>query len=275
MKTIVTRLESFIESSRQRVTRKKMANRRKAKQLVVTNAFQLTPNMRRLTLHGEALSSFPADAAGAYFKLAFSGNDVQAATLRTYTVSNYRSETQEIDVDFVLHADSDGNTSGVAATWAMKAEPGDTISIFGPGSASFINADANWYLLAADMTALPALTANLKRLPANAKGYVVVEIISKEDKQPLQLPEGMEMIWVVNPNPGSDDSSLFHAIKKLHWSPGIVSVWAACEFKTMKKIRQYIRHDRLVEKSHLYISSYWKKGLQEEEHKLVKRQDAA
>ncbi|MFK7893347.1 MAG: siderophore-interacting protein [Granulosicoccus sp.] len=252
-----------------------MATRRKAKQLVVSNAFQLTPNMRRITLRGDALGTFPQDAAGTYFKLAFPGNDGNETTLRTYTVSQHRPEMHEIDVDFMLHADSDGNTSGVAAAWSIKAEEGDTISIFGPGSASFINPEANWYLLAADMTALPALTANLTRLPADAKGYVVVEIISREDEQPLPLPVSMEIIWVVNPEPGSDDSALFHAIKKLPWLSGSVSSWTACEFKTMKKIRHYLRNERMIEKSHIYISSYWKKGLQEEEHKIVKRQDAA
>jgi len=42
----------------------------------------------------------------------------------------------------------------------------------------------------------------------------------------------------------------------------------------MKKIRQSLKQNRNVDKSHLYISSYWRKGLQEEEHKVVKKDDA-
>ena len=52
-----------------------------------------------------------------------------------------------------------------------------------------------------------------------------------------------------------------------------LSVWSACEFKTMKKIRHYLKVIREVEKSHLYISSYWKKGNTEEQHKVARMKD--
>lgn len=251
-----------------------MALKRKARELTVTAASQLTQNMRRITLHGEELASFPENAQGAYFKLVFLGEDSEKPILRTYTISQYRPGLCEIDVDFMLHASPDGSVSGVAAPWAVQAQPGDSMSVFSPGPATFINTEADWYLLAADMTALPALAANLGRLPIDAKGYIIIEIIADEDRQGLPKPAGMDLIWVVNPEPGSDDSPLYVAIKELAWLGGKASVWAACEFKTMKKTRQYFKQNRNVEKSHLYISSYWKKGLQEEEHKIAKREDA-
>lgn len=252
-----------------------MAKQRKARELTVKATSQLTQNMQRLTLHGQDLASFPEDAEGAYFKFAFPGDDPEKPVLRTYTVSRYRPELHEIDVDFMLHANPDGSTSGVAAPWSKTAQPGDGMSIFGPGPASFINTDADWYLLAADMTALPALAANLSRLPVDAKGWVVIEIIANEDRQELPIPTAMNLVWVVNPHPGSDDSPLYDAIREQDWLAGQVAAWVACEFKTMKKNRHYLKQERNVAKSHLYISSYWKKGLQEEEHKLVKRADSA
>jgi NADPH-dependent ferric siderophore reductase len=252
-----------------------MRQKRKARELTVTAVSQLTKNMRRLTLHGEELASFPEDAEGYYFKLVFPGDDPERPVLRTYTVAQYRPSLHEIDVDFMLHMNQDGSSEGVAVPWAMQAQPGDRMSIFGPGRPStFINPDADWHLLAVDMTALAVLRANLKRLPADAKGYIIVEIIAEEDRQDLLVPAGMELIWVVNPVPGSDDSPLYFAIKALDWLEGKVAVWAACEFKTMKKARQYFKQDRNIEKSHLYISSYWKRGLHEEEHKIAKSEDA-
>jgi len=247
--------------------------KRKARVLTVSNTIQLTPNMLRVTLHGEALASFPEDAEGNYFKLTFPGDNPDKPIMRTYTVAQYRADKNEIDVDFMLHTKPDGSTNGVAAQWATQAKQGDTMGIFGPGPARLINTHADWFLLAADMTALPALTTNLKTLPQNAKGYVVVEIIAKEDQQALTLPGGMEVIWVVNAEPGSNSSPLHKAIIELDWLPGQAAVWAACEFTTMKKIREYFKQDRKVEKSHLYVSSYWKKGLQEEDHKIAKRED--
>ena len=252
-----------------------MAQKRPARVLTVTKCKQLTKNMLRLTLQGEALSSFPDDAEGGYFKFAFDGPDTDKPIMRTYTVSKYRADQHEIDVDFMLHTSAGGAMDGVAAPWASQATVGDKVSIFGPGLATFINTQADWFLLAADMTALPALTANLARLPQSARGHLVVEILSDEDQQDLPAPNGMEIHWVVNPSAGSDTSPLYDAICKLPWQDGQVAIWAACEFKTMKKIRQYFRSDKAVEKSHLYISSYWKQGLIEEEHKVIKREDAA
>ncbi len=252
-----------------------MAQKRKARELTVTAATQLTPNMRRLTLHGEDLADFPDDAEGAYFKLTFPGADLERPVMRTYTVARHRPDRHEIDVDFMLHANPDGSTDGIAAPWAVQAQAGDRMSIFGPGAATFINTDADWYLLAADMTALPALTASLARLPATAKGHVVVEILAEEDRQDLLAPAAMEVLWVVNPQAGSDASPLHDAVRQLAWLDGHVAVWAACEFKTMKRLRRYFRDERGVEKSHLYISSYWKKGLKEEAHKVAKQEDAA
>ena len=193
--------------------------------------------------------------------------------MRTYTVAEQRSAPNEIDVDFMLHTGTDGASHGIAAPWSLITQADDEISLFGPGPAKFINTDAECFLLAGDMTALPALTANLKLLPANARGKAFIEILSEDDKQDLKQPENVEIIWVVNDAPGSDESPLFHAIEQADWQEGKLSVWVACEFKTMKKIRQYLKVDREVEKSHLYISSYWKKGNTEEEHKVLKQAD--
>lgn len=254
---------------------KNSKRRRNPKKLTVKSAINLTPNMRRVTLQGEALGYFPPDAEGFYLKLLFEqpGND--KPIMRTYTVAQQRLEQNEIDVDFMLHSGHQVMAHGFAAAWSLHAQPGDEISLFGPGPAKFINLEADSFLLAADMTALPALASNLKRLPADARGQVFIEILSEADKQGLHKPDNIELVWVVNDEPGSEESPLFHAIQEAKWQDGKVAIWAACEFKTMKKIRQYLKVDRGVEKSHLYISSYWKKGDTEEEHKVAKEADEA
>lgn len=252
-----------------------MAEKRAPKELTVTAVSSLTPNMRRVTLQGEDLVRFPDHSEGAYIKLLFDSDDADRPVMRTYTVAQHRAEQLEIDVDFMLHASPGGVADGIAAPWSLDAQPGDRMSVFGPGPATFINTDADWFLLAADMTALPALTANLALLPEGAGGYIVIEILADEDRQDLAIPAGLQIVWVVNPHAGSDASPLFHAIEILTWLDGQAAVWVACEFKTMKKIRQYLRVDQGIEKSHLYISSYWKQGLKEEEHKVAKKKDAA
>ena len=252
---------------------KKPRDRGIPRTLTVKSVANITPNMRRVTLYVDPAESFPPNAEGAFMKMLFEQTDKPKPIMRTYTLSQQRSELNEVDIDFMLHADSNGVTHGIAAPWSLNTKPGDIISLFGPGPAKYINLNADCFLLAADMTALPALSANLKLLQKDAKGKAFIEILSEHDKQDLAKPKNVELIWVINDKPGSDESPLFHAIEQSDWQSGKLAVWSACEFKTMKNIRHFLKIDRKVEKSHLYISSYWKKGNTEEEHKLVRQQD--
>ena len=251
-----------------------MADIRTYIELTVCAAAQLTANMRRITLHGTELADFPNNTVGAYCKLVFYPNGTHQPVLRTYTIAQFRRQQCEIDIDFMLHAHPNSTCTGIAAPWSMQASVGDTISISRPRSATFIHMAADWFLLAADMTALPALTANISRLPTHATGNIVIEILSAQDKQQLVIPDNINLNWVVNPHPGSNKSPLYHAIQQLQWRHGQPAIWVACEFSTMRKIRQFLKQQQNINKQCVYISSYWKQGLAEEEHKVIKRADA-
>jgi NADPH-dependent ferric siderophore reductase len=237
----------------------------------VLNRQLVTPHMLRLTLGGEGMASFPADQESAYVKLMVpDGQDERGnarTTPRTYTVRHQRDG--EIDVDVVLHADG-----GPAAVWAAAAKPGDTIPIGGPGPVKRLPDAVDWYLLVGDMTSLPAIGANLERLPAHARGYVIVEVTSAADIQGFELPDGIRIDWLINSHPGSDSDRLVDALQKIDWLPGTPGVWVACEFSAMRKLRRHLIDDRGVDKREMYISSYWKLGASEDGHRVVKREDA-
>ena len=237
--------------------------------LTVKSAFQLTPNMRRVTLYGAVIARFPENTEGAVIKLLFDLPGYDRPPKRTYTISQCRPFENEIDIDFMLHKSNDGSDNGIAVPWSLNTQTGESISFFGPGRTKYINPEAEHFLLAADMAGLPALASNLKRLPQNAHGKVFIEIISEADKQPLEKPDNIEIIWVVNNQPGSDESPLFHKIEQAGWFTGSVSAWVACEYKTMKKIRHYLKVEHAIPKPQLYVSSYWKKGNTEEQHKAI------
>ncbi|WOD07301.1 siderophore-interacting protein [Marinomonas sp. GJ51-6] len=133
---------------------------------------------------------------------------------------------------------------------------------------------ADWHLLVGDMTALPAISVNLEQLPANAKGYAVIEVVSADDILDLKHPEGVEMKWIINTHPGEDSASLLDEVKSLPWLDGKVSAWVACEFSSMKLLRQFFKKEKMLSNDCLYISSYWKLGSNEDQHKVVKRNDA-
>jgi len=235
--------------------------------LEVIRVKQITPNMRRVTLGGKGLISFPDDQESAYLKMLFQQEGSDRPMLRTYTVRYQRDN--EIDVDFVLHHDG-----GPAARWAATVKPGETIDVRGPGPKKLVDNTADWFMIVGDMTALPAISVNIENLPANAKGHAVIEIIEKEDIQDLSAPENFDIHWLVNPRPGEDSQMLVSKTLSLPWQNGKPSVWAACEFSAMRQLREYFRNDRQLDKSELYISSYWKHGNDEDAHKIAKRADA-
>ncbi|WFF42469.1 siderophore-interacting protein [Salinicola endophyticus] len=227
----------------------------------------LTPHMLRLTLGGEAMRTFPADQASAYIKLVLPREDDTPARMRTYSVRRQREDA--IEVDFVLHADG-----GPAANWARNARPGDIIEIAGPGPVKRVAEDADWYLLVGDMTALPAIAANLERLPPQAVGEVIIEVISEADIQPLTAPPGMRISWRIESHPGRDSEGLLRAVSELAWRPGKAGIWIACEFSAMRRLRRHLLDERGVDKREMYLSSYWKYGASEDGHRLSKREDA-
>ncbi len=253
-----------------------MKKKPQPKTLVVTDTETITSNMQRITLQGEALSHFPRDCEGSYIKLLF--NDMGGADLsilseddrpimRTYTIRRFHPETSSIEVDFVRHVTQDLQC-GFAARWAMAAQKGDTINIVGPGSISNLNTEADWFFMAADMTALPALSAKIRTLPEEAKGYAVISVMSPDDIQPLHVPAGVELIWL------TEGQALADSVRELEWLDGNASVWCACEFDSMRALRQYFRNEKEVDRENIYISSYWKKGVSEDGHKVIKREDA-
>ncbi|NIB38564.1 siderophore-interacting protein [Pseudomaricurvus alkylphenolicus] len=235
--------------------------------MTVVRVRDITPNMRRVTLGGEHYGDFPSDSEGCYVKLCFATDD-DSPLMRTYTIRHQRHEAMELDIDFALHGDN-----GLASAWAMHAQPGETLRISAPGPAKIPETGSDWYFLAGDMTALPALSVNLEQLPADATGYAVIEVTAPDDKQMLSAPKGIEIHWVINPD---DDSSksFRETIAGLSWLSGEVYVWAACEFESMRALRRYFRQERSVGKREMYISSYWKRGLSEGEHRKVKQDDA-
>ena len=161
--------------------------------LAVIRKAYVTPNMLRVTLGGSELASFPEDSEGGYVKLQPAApGDSDKPLLRTYTIRSFHPPTAdseaELNIDFVTH-----EGEGPAAKWAMDCAPGDIIKVGGPGPRKSLDHTADWFLLVGDMSALPAISVNLERLPEDAFGHVLLEVISPDDRQPLNVPPGMRV----------------------------------------------------------------------------------
>ncbi|MGR5063067.1 siderophore-interacting protein [Photobacterium sp. DNB22_13_2] len=265
-----------------------MAQAMSPKKLSVVGKQFVTPNMIRLTLGGEGSHHFSQDSVGQYVKFLFTANgstdigqvpEGKRPMMRTFTVSGYQAGTRDeagtITIDVAKHdlAEVDGDMTpevgGYASRWALKAQAGDTISLVGPRPIQAMPVEADRFLLVADMTAQTALQGKLVLLPESAKGHVVLDVPTKDDVQPLVLPEGIELVVNI-----SAESALSDRVKAIDLDTSGLAVWCACEFSEMRAIRSYITSDKDVDRKMCYFSSYWKEGVTEDGHKALKREDS-
>ncbi len=227
--------------------------------------------MLRITFSSEDLSNFPENHKGGYIKFLFTCREKKSneKLVRPYTIRNFRKKKLELDIDFAKHV----SKSGYASEWAFNAKTGDEILISGPSPRQTINTNADWFFFVGDMSALPVISTYLEDLNENSKGYAVLEILSNSDKIKLKKPKGFEIKWVVNKQ-SSNSYKLYNEITKINWYKGIPYIWVACEFKVMKNLREYFQIEKKINKKEMYISSYWKSGINQEDHKIIKKKDA-
>lgn len=254
----------------------KSQSKPKPKKATVIKTEKTSANMQRVTLYADEFADFPEHCEGSYIKLLFNAQgstdlstlaEGERPVMRTYTIAEFSRSECTIDVDFVRHETSDSGC-GFAARWAMNTVVGDSIYVGGPGLILEINSDADWFFAVADMTALPALSAKIRNLPKDAKGYAVIKVIEPDDIRTIDAPENIQVLWLLG------GESLIEKVKVLPWLSGKVSAWVACEFDEMRALRGYFRNEKEVEKDYIYISSYWKSGVTEDGHKVIKREDA-
>ncbi len=254
--------------------------------LILSQKYAVSANLIRLVFTGSELADFPVDQESGYVKLLFPPEGEHSldgqrlddksyfkqVRKRTLTIHAFDADKQELHLDGVTH--SFGNSDqGPASCWMEQAEPGNGLWLSGPGEKKLIQAPADWYFLAGDMTALPAIAINLEQLPADAQGLVVIEVMSEADIVDLIKPDLMAVHWVINPTPKTPNRLLAERVRELSWLDGSPAVWVAGEFEMMRDLRRYFKQEKHIDKHLIYASSYWKIGESDEGNKRAKQLD--
>lgn len=243
------------------------------REMRVVGARNITPHMRRVTLAGENLARFAS--GGLHVRLLFpqpgaapqwpvTGADGRPSwpdedrrpIARVYTIRHIDVAKGEIDIDFVLHEGAE--TPG--ASFARHAAPGDVVGMTGPGGGTF--GEADWYLLAGDETALPAIGRILERLPATARATVFIEVADAREEQPLPTAASATIRWLHRDGADAGGTTLLaDAVRGVDWpEAGTVFAWAGCEHGAARAIRTYLRGERgLAREQHLVVA-YWRLG---------------
>ena len=119
----------------------------------------------------------------------------------------------------------------------------------GPGEKKLAPPDADWIFRAGDLSALPAVSVNLETLPADMRGFALIEVPSLEDVQDVAAPAGVEVRWLVNSDESRPNAALVEALAAVEWLDGI-------------------------DRREMYLSSYWKRDDTDEAMKRAKALDA-
>jgi NADPH-dependent ferric siderophore reductase len=185
---------------------------------------------------------------------------------RTYTLRRADVQRQQLAIDFVVHGDE-----GIAAPWAVHAEPGDILTMSGAGGAYRPDPGSDWHLFAGDESALPAICSALEALPGDARGIAYLETSDPGEYLDATLPSGMEVIWLHRPQPGSQPRLLADALLGGSWLSGRADVFAHGERESMKAVRSALKA-RLGDGDQLSLSGYWASGRTEDVFQSEKRQ---
>ena len=235
----------------------------KRRKLEVLRVTDITPKMRRITLHGPDLTGFISLGTDDHVKLIFATTPEEQAALdsfvpgapsdgpkpvmRDYTPRRYDSASGELDIDFVLHGD------GPAASWAEQAEPGQFLHIAGPRGSMIVPDIFDSYLLIGDETALPAIARRLEELPGHRNALVVVEVADQGEQQVFDSQAQVDVIWIVR-----GEQNLLDVTRRLEMPEGKLYAWVATESALSRKLRRVLLDEFGLEEDFVKAAGYWK-----------------
>lgn len=239
--------------------------------LEVVAVTDITPLMRRFRLKGD-MTGFASPGHADHIKAFFFADGVEPflvpigpngaqwpgerPQMRDYTPRHWDVDAGWIELDFVLHGD------GPASTWAAKATIGSKLVIGGPRGSLVVPPTYDWYLLAGDETALPALGRRIEELPAGSRVLAVIEVADKTEEQALATAADLSLTWLHrNGAPAGTTSLILDAIRGLTFPAGEAYAYIAGESTMSKAVRAHLTDERGFNPEYIKAAGYWLLGV--------------
>jgi len=234
----------------------------------------ITPRLVSVLVTGDGLDGFADAAPSSHLKviLPAEGQDapslpgrtpdgaVQAAdgpppTVRTYTPRRYDPAANTLEIQFLLHGE------GPASAWAQRAKPGDKLAVAGPGGRFSLEPVADYWWLAADESAIPAVGTILEALPESTTVDVHIEVDGPADEIEFAGPPKTAITWHHRRVHDAFGAELAAAARDAA-IPDDARIWVACEAAAMRDIRRYFARERGIPVAQLVTRGYWRTGEQ-------------
>lgn len=249
--------------------------------LVVTDAFDVTPRMRRVLFSCENIAACageggyhirlllpPSGRAPSWPSIAADGRmrwpeGDDALVSRAYTIRSADPAENTIAIDFVLH-----EHAGPASAWALVARQGDVAGMLGPGGGTV--AQTGYYLLAGDETALPAISRMLETLPAQSRGTALIEVADAGEEQEIANRTAIEVRWLHRDGAAPGTTTLLEDAIAALPEPAAddLFAWVSCEFSAFKAIRAHVRKRMNLPRERHLVTAYWRRGSSEDDPRI-------
>ncbi len=213
----------------------------------------LTPTYRRIRLAGD-FTSFDSAGADDHVRIFFVPADAAIESpeqMREYPSREFTPvawDSAWFELDFVLHGD------GPASTWASTAEVGRGAMIAGPRGSLVVEGRPDWWLLAGDRTALPAIRRFLAEVAPGVPVDVIVIAEDAADEQDLESPGDLGVTWV------RSLGELIAALDRVPARGGDGFAFIAAEQSVVKPGREFLER-RGVDLERAVVKGYWRSGL--------------
>lgn len=226
-----------------------------------------TEAMRRLTLTAPAFADPGVEQPGEILTLGWPGDGEDLLLpergwrfrggreqhWRNFTVRRAAPERAALDVEFFLHGDG-----GVAAAWGQRARVGDRVGFAGPRTHWVPDPAAEWTLLLADETGLPALLSIAEALPAGAPTIAIAEVADERERREPCCAAAVEWHWCLRGEraPGTTEL-LLEAVRELELPAGRGQAWGGGEALVMRDLRRHLATVPALADS-LGLLGYWR-----------------
>ena len=239
--------------------------------LTAVSVTDITPKMRRIRLTGD-LTGFASPGHADHIKAFFFPAGVEPKVvpigergaefapgerpeMRDYTPRFWSVADGWIDLDFVLHGD------GPASSWAAQVAIGQTLLIAGPRGSLVVPAAYDWYLLAGDETALPALGRRIEELPAGAKIIAIIEVDNLAEEQTFETKANLSLTYLYRDGrPAGTTSLILDAIKSAAFPAGDAYAYIAGESSMSKSVKAHLIETRGFNPEYVKAAGYWLHG---------------
>lgn len=235
----------------------------------VVETRSLSSVMRRIVLGGSGLATYQSSGApDEWLRLMVPPERQQQVELPTrrgqqfqfanpqpaprwYSLRRWDPERHQVSVDVAVH------DHGAATRWAESARSGDQVLISQPHGQG-IDTHADWVLILADQTGIPAACRILESLAPRQRVHVVFEAPNEAATFTPTSPAQLKVCWAYDPDPASIPSPLSAAVRTIELPAGQGYVWMAGEAACARDVRRYFRHELKWRSQHYDIVGYWR-----------------